>query len=233
MKAFVINLDSRPDRWASVESELRNVLELERVPAVKGAELDLAALPLSHRACSSIRVGKTLKFSLDSSGAVGCAMSHRAAWQRVVDSGLEGAVVLEDDASLVVSHDQLRAMLQQISGEFTWLQVFKGNPTRLPGWVLTQDSSKNGSHAYYISASAARKMLQQDIFDLSPDYLLQACFQNAPVLPCFKQRFTWTTDIAHPPGEDDTRIPARLIFCVAIVLVLISISFNRYFKSLY
>lgn len=72
-KAFVINLDRRPDRLV----ELKVPFEYERFSATNGTIFD--------------EVPKKLK------GHIGCWDSHRRILERIKTEGLEYAVVMEDD----------------------------------------------------------------------------------------------------------------------------------------
>ena len=82
--AFVINLDSRPDRWAAMAEQFKRLgIEAVRVPAVdKDALTGDPALA---------RMG---------AGHVACTRSHYKAMQALVDSGAPAALILEDDVEV-------------------------------------------------------------------------------------------------------------------------------------
>jgi len=83
-RALVINLASRPDRWAAVCSAWRGILRLERLEAVVGAR----------------------------GGADGCMRSHLAAMARLRDTDADAILVLEDDAEPIARElPQLREAL--------------------------------------------------------------------------------------------------------------------------
>lgn len=91
MKAYVINLDSRPDRWEHCLKQANDGgFALTRIPAVDGRDPDYVAT-LPDRAPGPIS-GRVL-----SATEAACFESHRKAWQAIVESGETHGVVLEDD----------------------------------------------------------------------------------------------------------------------------------------
>ncbi len=97
--AFIIHLARAEGRRAHVEA-LRAALPMpaEIVDAVDGAllsEAEKAAVyhPKLHR--------PRYPFALSSS-EIGCFLSHRKAWRALLDSDLDAALVLEDDAGLAM-----------------------------------------------------------------------------------------------------------------------------------
>ncbi len=90
---FVINLDRRPDRLAAQKAQAARLgFMIERVPAMDGADPRFAA-----RAVGLARNGPIGPLN---DGALACSMSHAVAWKRLLDSGGEAALILEDDAEL-------------------------------------------------------------------------------------------------------------------------------------
>ncbi len=84
LPVYVINLDRRPDRLASIAANLKGVgLPFERVPAT-----DAQSLPA---------VGKN---SLMTRGSRACLLSHAEALRRFLDTSHPAAALLEDDAEV-------------------------------------------------------------------------------------------------------------------------------------
>lgn len=92
MKTFVIHLARATARRPQVDRLLSDApWPAEILPAVDGSALD--EWPILPRF--------TPRYPFDlRAGEVGCFLSHRAAWQKIVDEGLEAALILEDDVAL-------------------------------------------------------------------------------------------------------------------------------------
>lgn len=94
MKAYLINLDRSPGRLEFMRAQFEALgLAVERVPAVDGSAIDLAPYAGS-------KLGP---------GEIGCFLSHRAIWKKLVDSGEERALVFEDDVRLSAALPELLA----------------------------------------------------------------------------------------------------------------------------
>lgn len=95
MKIFVISLkDAGQNRARIAEQMARCGLDYEIVDAVDGRTLDVAE---QRRHCDPTAVDKNCGRPL-SAPEIGCALSHRALYARIVSQGLPGAICLEDDA---------------------------------------------------------------------------------------------------------------------------------------
>jgi GR25 family glycosyltransferase involved in LPS biosynthesis len=109
---YVLNLDRRPDRWAHAQNQIKRAklhkflqpnVEVTRVSGIDGATLDVPALHrsgvLSDLGYQRYQLPTEQKlFGMDlTSGAIGCALGHRAVWQRVVAEQRKCALILEDD----------------------------------------------------------------------------------------------------------------------------------------
>lgn len=94
-KIFVINLDERPDKFKNAQEQLiAQGLNCERISAVRGSDLTQEQIEQAYdKEANKQHYMKTM-----SVGEIGCYMSHRAAWQKIVDENLDYAIILEDDA---------------------------------------------------------------------------------------------------------------------------------------
>lgn len=136
MKAFVLNLKRRPDRRAYMEAQLRELgLEAEFVEAIDGYDLPASLSALYDEALAVRRNGKAL-----APGELGCALSHRAVYERMINEDIPLALVLEDDVAL---SRYLVAALSDArlcsSTDWDWLQidyVAPGLPF-LRGWLAS------------------------------------------------------------------------------------------------
>lgn len=88
--ALVINMDSDVDRWAAFQKNPGlGELTVMRVPGLRGSSLAGAIAQFIPGA------------DMTQPGTFGCFASHVRAWEKVLEAGLEGAVVIEDNAELM------------------------------------------------------------------------------------------------------------------------------------
>ena len=88
---FVINLARSTQRLANTQTQLARVsLPFERIDAVDGAQLSTLQKYLHY----SPQLNKQQYHYPLSNGQIGCYLSHRKAWQKIVDEKLKYAIVL-------------------------------------------------------------------------------------------------------------------------------------------
>lgn len=180
--AFAINLDRRPDR---LEAMRKLPLVFERLAAIDGRTLSWDAdapgvvqpqalrdaqwaaqrsVPTICRRTGSFSPHLTLS-------ALGCALSHRAAWRRLADQREHSwALILEDDVSGVAERfeAQLRALLAQLPP--TWRVCFLGyhesrgvllTPRAAPRALeLPAQAALTGLYGYVLTRAAAAELLR-------------------------------------------------------------------------
>ena len=159
-KVVVINLDRDTEKWASVQQQLKKTGtgRYERLAATDGSVLTDAdkkalATPVCAAHCTSAMIG--------------CADSHRRAWQMCVDQALPSILVLEDD---VVFDDGVledtRMAFRELPDD--WSCILLGCFTCSEGIVvrskpysdhLTKPAMIAGTHAYGVSQRGARQLL--------------------------------------------------------------------------
>ncbi len=112
IKAFVIHLERAVGRQPNVEA-LRRALPIasEILPAVDGRLLSPEEAAAAYLRA---RYAPRYPFALGLP-EIGVFLSHRAAWRRIVDEGLDAAVVFEDDAS--IDAERFGAVLEFLAGE--------------------------------------------------------------------------------------------------------------------
>ncbi len=82
---FLINLDTRPDRLVYVSTQLHELhLPFTRISAVLGKNLTESEQQLFDKDRFIIEYKKPVTL-----GEIGCAMSHRLIWQKMLDENLE------------------------------------------------------------------------------------------------------------------------------------------------
>jgi GR25 family glycosyltransferase involved in LPS biosynthesis len=178
-KVYVINLDRSPERMKELDERLRKLnIRYERISAVDGKnlsseEIAQVATPSCAKACT---------FS-----SIGCAMSHKKAWKKVIDENIRTALILEDDAIFADNfEDRFKSSWTKVPKD--WEMVYIGctagcgdraNYT-LADWIWVRFSSllssvqlkepKNGNnliaipdfaggtHCYAVNNQGARKL---------------------------------------------------------------------------
>ena len=121
-RILVINLARSAERLAVMSAALEALgLDFERVDAVDGATLDDDAV---EAAAPAELIRKTYHRPLSRS-EVACALSHRKAWQRIVDDELDFGIVLEDDA-LPEAHfaDTVALIASLPAGSWDFLKLY-------------------------------------------------------------------------------------------------------------
>lgn len=195
MQIFVINLDDQAGRLAAMGERLgRFGLDWQRMPAVdlrgeKGRALLGAP---GHPVIADLTASET-----------GCLLSHRACWQRLVDSGEGHALVFEDDVVLSSGFGDLMADTSWLTPDLHLVKlerfnhpVFleKGGRALAGGFSLRKTARNHtGAAAYIISAPCAREILARFPAVHSPtDWLLfrdvfrRQVFQVDPA-PCVQE----------------------------------------------
>ncbi len=171
-QAFVINLDSRPDRLAEFRRRTRRCsFPIERFAAVTTQQLIAQGLMTEPTPLEA------------------CTESHRSIYRMVIERNLEWALVLEDDILPIIGFDRrVRWALEAVPPEAWLVQLghigFAGSRTRrilraLSGHVLRSANAQRceqywwGSHAYLISKQFAEFMLEVPLNAESHDQLVR------------------------------------------------------------
>lgn len=110
-KVFVINLDDRPDKFENAKSQLdAQNIQCERISAIRGNLLDQVTIDTNYDA----QANKKHYLRTMSVGEIGCYMSHRKAWQKIIDENLDYAIILEDDCKPEPELHRLPALLENL-----------------------------------------------------------------------------------------------------------------------
>lgn len=175
--AFCITLERRQDRWRRFQDQSGiNQLDLKRFLGVDGKTIDVrkddrVALCTKRNILAKIRRSHE---ELDSVGGVGCALSHIAVWQWMVDNNQEVCLVFEDDA--VVPPDfvqRANTCIQEstiLKDPKKWDMWLLGglwdNLTRIPG---ESKAIRVGEfvlfHAYIMTLHGAKRLLK-DVYPI-------------------------------------------------------------------
>jgi glycosyl transferase family 25 len=170
--AVCISLDRRPDRWTVFQKEATAAnLTVDRLSAVDAKNFDAITHPAvsvgtAHNIYFKTRRGH---HEIDRPGAVGCSLSHFAAWERLRASSDPALIIFEDDARIPVDFkERLQEVLDEIPAEwdvinFQKIKTGKGErPACFPwvgGGVWEVCDSVMGAYGYMISQRGAERLL--------------------------------------------------------------------------
>lgn len=162
---FVINMPSATDRRAAIAQQLTALgLEARWIAATRGADMTEAEVAQVYDESLN---RKYFRRAL-SPGEIGCYVSHREAWQKMIDENTPCAVIIEDDVRLtnaltdaidLLSHEMPADMIKLFddrdgrgvssraaSDHFNWI-----NYKRIP----------NATGSYGITLEGAKKLLNR------------------------------------------------------------------------
>ena len=126
MHAYVVNMARSLDRRAHITRELQKTsVDYEIVTAVDGRELDLGDAALIDP--SFVATG------IFPAGSAGCALSHLNIYRKIIEDGLDVALIVEDDVLLPADLDKLaEEVAQHLTGaEAALLSVDCPDPVQL------------------------------------------------------------------------------------------------------
>ena len=169
---FVINLDRSKERLNQIARQLDGFgLSWERFPAVDGTAL-------SDETCDRLLdpTGKAARYHRPlSKGELGCFLSHYRLWQKIADSDLKAAVILEDDAILSTEFPQVIQSLMGTQTAWEFVKLHGTKPGRreyeqLPGRRSLVMFSRVPmiSVAQIITPACARKLIEKTPLALRP-----------------------------------------------------------------
>jgi len=166
VKILVINLASATERRAGMRRQLEALgLDFEFVEAVDGRDFDVD----QHPAYDAPR--RRAAFPRDlAGGELGCLLSHRSIYQRMLAEGLDEVLVLEDDVVLgpdflavlpsirahAASYDVVRFLSARKISRLRQRRVF---PLAKGYWLARLETTPGGAYAYLIRRSGAEKLL--------------------------------------------------------------------------
>lgn len=111
-KIFLINLDTSKERLKVCRSEFEKYnIEFERVSGVYGKDLTSGQInDIYDQELNEKRYKNSLSL-----GEIGCYLSHKLCWQKIVDENLDYAIILEDDFILMESFGDFKIILERLT----------------------------------------------------------------------------------------------------------------------
>ena len=210
---FVINLDSRPERWDAIQRRLAvHGLRARRFSALTAGD----ATARGYRIClpraeqPEWRVGH---------GALGCAASHIEIYRQISQGGSQGAVIFEDDALLENDFTaRAQAALQNRSSQTALLSLgwlfyrstartrVADAANRLRGSGPTRDRLAfqpfgMGSHCYWVSREFAAA---------APELMAPVFAPVDAMLRAFTHYASWQSEIHWPPLATQDTSPSDI-----------------------
>jgi GR25 family glycosyltransferase involved in LPS biosynthesis len=249
MNVFYINLDRRPERRQHMESQLSRAGitkdKIERITAVDGATLDLHSSQLkslfSSQVLKEAQEESNASFAPGSKmtrGGLGCALSHRDAYQRLLERNRNNgtsALVLEDDVRLsdhFVTKTQSLIASAPPDYDILYLGYHESWANApLPGvndiW-MRPTKQVFGTFALYIRASSVPKILQA-LFPLTAqlDSAYSRNFHRLRIyLPRPQDCIVWSiasmeSDIQNPVAVTVTTQSKRSLLSIVLIVVLV------------
>jgi GR25 family glycosyltransferase involved in LPS biosynthesis len=174
-KIFVLNLDRATDRMAHMDALLKSLnLEYERIPAIDGSKLTEQEIKANYSPFwFGLFHGRQI-----SRGELGCAMSHRLAYQRIVAEQLPEALICEDDIELAAELPRILNKISEAAKDFDVVQLYFSR-TKTPKTIKIADLENfelhrfQGTHAsaiaYLTRQSAAKRFLRSTRVVLTAD----------------------------------------------------------------
>ena len=163
---FVLNLAHNPDRKQYMQKILQDIpIAYEFFPAVYGKEIKNIGEVYDEN--KSLRI---LKRKLNI-GEIGCALSHRLIYKKMIDENIPQALILEDDVSLLPDfYPVYRALSGKRIGNKVILlgtnvtkrmkKIWKEKLTDTHSMYLVLNNY-TGAYGYVIGLEAARKIYSQ------------------------------------------------------------------------
>ena len=102
-KIIYINLDRRPDRNENVINQLKNINyngRLERFSAIDSKKLDINMMPnniFTKKAIDDANDTTGKLYNVMTKGAIGCTLSHKLIYEKILYGEDEYVLILEDD----------------------------------------------------------------------------------------------------------------------------------------
>jgi glycosyl transferase family 25 len=180
-KIIYINLDRRPDRNLNVKNQLEKVGLLhmaERFSAIDGKTLDLNNMDPKIITPEGVEYAKKsdILYSHLTIGAIGCAMSHRAIYQKIIDENINSCLILEDD---ITFDEKFNEKIKQLENELQlhnnnnnfdlfFLGFHPGTSFNFEMYIaknITKYNTVYGLFGYIVTKKGAKKLL--DLFPIT------------------------------------------------------------------
>lgn len=167
IKTYVINLRDSADRREMVLAETAKYpfMDVELIEAVDGRKLK----PEEVNACFDSKKFLNRYYRILKGGEVGCTLSHRVCYRKLLESDEEFALILEDDVNFIYPED-VEAILKDIMDTCSnskpyfitlamHLFYYPKKYRKLGKYTLYRINEAYGTCAYLINRKAAGRLL--------------------------------------------------------------------------
>lgn len=228
LKSFVITLDGAKDRQDLMTKHLSDHgLDFEFISAIDGRAFDVANHPSHRTLLRRLFFGRDLK-----GGELGCLLSHRKCYKKIIDENISLALIFEDDVELQENFSPLLSASLNHVDQFDILRfIIKPKLLKKPHkkvadldqthFVGKTHGVPGGAYAYMITYDGAQKMLKKmDRNYLPVDTLIGQSWKTGlksyVVMP---GTVDYRRDLGSFIGEDrfdkselDLKMPLKLIY---------------------
>lgn len=186
LPVFVISLKDETARREAIATHLKERgLECTFFDAIDGRQMDVLAYPDYQASKRRAAHGRDLK-----PGELGCLLSHRAAYQKIIDENLDHALLIEDDARF---DENTKAVLESFLAKNIDYDIIrllgspkvansphrKITPIHNDFYLTRMRTAPGGAHATLISKAGAQKLIKQtEKFAFPIDTILGRCWET-------------------------------------------------------
>ncbi len=157
---FIINLPASADRLNFMQSQLASInTQFTIIEAVDGSKFDSAELST---------VKKEISYAI-TKGEVGCALSHLKAYEKLVESDYDMALILEDDVIIPADINMHLSRLHENNNKKRATVTLLSEVYKYYGKILFSTDEKHHvhkvvdatfAHGYVINKLAAKRLLE-------------------------------------------------------------------------
>lgn len=164
MRAYIVNLDSAPQRWAFMERAFeRTSVSLERIPAVDGSRLSFPCHGFSEERFRRWH-GRTTN-----PREIGCYLSHIRAMETFLASGDPYGLICEDDLILKPGFEEVLARALSYARHWNILRLTglgtghaaKVAPLAGEYWLCVNFGRMKGAGMYLVDRKAAKAFVNR------------------------------------------------------------------------
>ncbi len=215
-KIIYINLDRRPDRNENVISQLNKINyngNLERFNAIDARKLDINLMPsnlFTKKAIETANNPNMKVYTFMTKGAIGCTLSHKLVFEKILYGEHDYVLILEDDITFVDNfNDKLNNLLKNMpSYDMLFLGYHNKNDLKKYEHYDTPYEIW-GLFGYIINKKAAKRLLEVFPITLQIDSELPRAFPDLKVYAVKKEEKLILSDLSQEAYTYGTDIQTR------------------------